>query len=170
MYLSNDTISRKRAIVTIKNDDTTCLARSIVTAMANLHPEKWMKTQLQDGFNKSTNLQKKQALKLHEEAQVEINNYGNDLSDITFAKHLGIEINIIDAEQFNSIVYTANKGTEDKIYLLKSRNHFDIIKSPTAFYDTPYYCHECKKSYTKRDKRQAQVSIKVSILLHLHKR
>ena len=123
--------------------------------MANLHPEKWTKTQLQDGFNKSRNLQKKEALKLHEEAQVEINDYGNDLSDIeTFAKHLGIEINIIDAEQFNSIVYTANKGTEVKIYLLKYRNHFDVIKSLTAFYDTSYYCHECKKSYTKRDKHK----------------
>ena len=139
----------------IKNDDTTCLAISIVTAMANLHPEKWTKTQLQDGFNKSRKLQKKQALKLHEEAQVEINDYGNNLSDIeTFAKNLAIEINIIDAEHFNSIIYTANKGSEDKIYLLKTRNHFDVIKSLTAFYDTPYYCHECKKVYTKRDKHK----------------
>ena len=94
-------------------------------------------------------------LTLHEEAQVEINNYVNDLSDIeTFAKHLGIEINIIDAERFNSIIYTANIGSEDKIYLLKTRNHFNVIKSLTAFYDTPYYCHECKKSYTKRDKHK----------------
>ena len=84
-----------------------------------------------------------------------LNDYGNDLSDIeTFAKHLGIEINIIDAEQFNSIVYTANKDSEGKIYLLKTRNHFDVIKSLTAFYDTPYYCHECKKAYTKRDKHK----------------
>ena len=155
LYITKDTISRKRAIVTIKNDDTTCLVRSIVMAMANLHPEKWTKTQLQDGFNKSRKLQKKQALKLHEEAQVEINDYGNDLSDIeTFAKHLGIEINIIDADQFNSIIYTANKGHEDKIYLLKRRNHFDVIKSLTALYNTPYYCHECKKAYTKRDKHK----------------
>ena len=94
-------------------------------------------------------------MKLHEEANVEINDYGNDLSDIEkFAKHLGIEINIIDAEHFNSIIYTANKGSEDKVYLLKTRNHFDIIKSLTAFYDTPYYCHECKKAYTKRDKHK----------------
>ena len=101
--------------------------------------KKWSKTQLQDGFNKSRKLQKKQALKLHEGAQVEINDYGNDLSDVEkFAKHLGIEINIIDAEQFNSIVYTANKGSEDKIYLLKTRNHFDVIKSLTAFHDSPY--------------------------------
>ena len=82
LHLSNDTISRKRSTVMVKNDDTTCLARSIVTAMANLHPEKWTKTQLQDGFNKSRKLHKKQALKLHEEVQVEINDYGNDLSDI----------------------------------------------------------------------------------------
>ena len=153
LYLTKDTVSRKGCIITVKNDDTTCLARSIVTAMANLHPEKWTKTQLHDGFNKSRKLQKEQAMKLHEEANVEINDYGNDLSDIEkFAKHLGIEINIIDAEQFNSIVYTANKGSEDKVYLLKTRNHFDVIKSLTAFYDTPYYCHECKKAYTKRDK------------------
>ena len=153
LYLTKDTISRKGCIIMVKNNDTTCLARSIVTAMANLHPEKWTKTQLHDGFNKSRKLQKEQAMKLHEEAHVEINNYGNDLSDIEkFAKHLGIEINIIDAEQFNSIVHTANKGSEDKVYLLKTRNHFDVIKSLTAFYDTPYYCHECKKAYTKRDK------------------
>ena len=155
LYLTKDTISRKGCIITVKNDDTTCLARSIVTTMANLHAEKWTKTQLHDGFNKSRKLQKEQAMKLHEEAHVEINDYGNDLSDIEkFAKHLGIEINIIDAEQFNSIIYTANKGSEDKIYLLKTRNHFDVIKSLTAFYDTPYYCHECKKAYTKRDKHK----------------
>ena len=94
-------------------------------------------------------------MKLHEEANVGINDYGNDLSDIEkFAKHIGIEINIIDAEQFNSIIYTANKGSEHKIYLLKNRNHFDVIKSLTAFYDTSYYCHECKKAYTKRDKHK----------------
>ena len=118
LYLTKDTISRKSCIITVRNDDTTCLARLIVMAMANLHPERWSKTQLHNGFNKSRKLQRDQALKLHEEAQVEINNYGNDLSDIkTFAKHLGIgiEINITDAEQFNSIVYTANKGSEDKI-------------------------------------------------------
>ena len=153
--MTKDSISRKSCIIMVRNDDTTCLARSIVTAMANLHPERWSKRQLHNGLNKSRKLQRDQALKLHEEAQVKINDYGNDLSVIeTFAKHLGIEINIIDAEQFNSIVYTANKGSEDKIYLLKRRNRFDVIKSLTALYDTPYYCYESKKAYTKRDKHK----------------
>ena len=34
LYLTKDTISRKGCIITVKNDDTTCLARSIVMATA----------------------------------------------------------------------------------------------------------------------------------------
>ena len=155
LYLTKDTVSRKDCTITVKNDDTICLGRAIVTAHANLRPERWSNTQLKNGFNSSRKLQRLQAMKLREDAHVEINDYGNDLSDIeTFAKHLDIEINVIDAEQFNNIIYTANKCSEDKIYLLKTKNHFDVIKSLTAFYDTPYYCHECKKGYTKRDKHK----------------
>ena len=133
------------------------MARAVVTAYANLHPERWSKSQLKNGFNCSRLLQKDRAIKLHEEVNIEINDYGNDLCDVEkFAKHLEIEINIIDAEYFNSIVYTANKGQKDKIYLLKTRNHFDVIKSLTAFCDTPYYCHECKKAYTKRLKHKCK--------------
>ena len=92
---------------------------------------------------------------MYEDAKVEINDYGNDLADVeTFAKHLETETNIIDSEQINSILQTANKGFEDKVYQLKRRNHFDVIKSLTAFYDTAYYCHEVKKAYTKRDKHK----------------
>ena len=155
LYLTKDTISRKNCVITVKNDDTICLARAIVTAHANLKPVRWSNTQLKNGFNCSRKLQRLKAIKLHEDAHVEINDYGNNLSDVEkFAKHLGIEINTIDAEQFNSIVYIANKGSEDKIYLLKTKNHFDIIKSLTAFYDTPYYYHECKKAHAKRDKHK----------------
>ena len=58
-----------------------------------------VKNATKNGFNSSRKLQRLQAMKLHEEADVEINDYGNDLSDVeTFAKHLEIEINIIDTE------------------------------------------------------------------------
>ena len=40
LYLTKDTISRKSFIITVRNDDTTYLARSIVTAMANTRPER----------------------------------------------------------------------------------------------------------------------------------
>ena len=160
LYLRKDTISRKSYIITVKNDDTTCLARSIVTAMASLHPERWWKMQLHDGFNKSRKLQKKQALKLHEKVQVEISDYGNNLSNIeTFATHLGIEINIINAEQFTSIIYTADKGSEDKIYLLKRRNHFDIIKSLTTFYDTPTIAKSVRRNTSNETNTNVHQSV-----------
>ena len=73
LYLTKDTVSRKNCIITIKNDDTICLVRAIVTAHANLKPERWTKTQLKNGFNSSRKLQRDQAMKLHEEANVEIN-------------------------------------------------------------------------------------------------
>ena len=57
LYLTKDTISRKGCIITVKNNDTICLARAVVTSSANLHPERWSKTQLKNGFNSSRKLQ-----------------------------------------------------------------------------------------------------------------
>ena len=133
-----------------------------ISAYANLKPKRWSNTQLNNGFDKSRKLQKKQALKLHEEDQVEINDQGNDLSNIeTFAKHYGIEINIIDAEQFNSIAYTASKGSDNKIYLLKRRNHFDVIKSLTTFYDTPTIA----RSVGRHTPKETSTSVHQSVYL-----
>ena len=39
LHLTKHTVSRKNCIITVKNDDTICLVRSIVAAYANLHPE-----------------------------------------------------------------------------------------------------------------------------------
>ena len=39
LYLTKDTISRKSCIITVKNDDTICLARAIVTDYDNLNPK-----------------------------------------------------------------------------------------------------------------------------------
>ena len=155
LYLSKQTVNRKRSIIMIKNDDSICLARAIVTAYANIHPENYTTTQLKDGFNKSRKLQESKAKELHNNANVEINDFGNSLEDVnTFALYLDTEINIIDSEQFNEIIYTANNGKIDKLYLYKTRNHFDVIKSMTGLLDVAYYCHSCKKAYTRRDKHK----------------
>ena len=82
--------STKKSIITIKNNDSICLARSIVTAVANINKHKWTTSQLKHGFNDSRKLQKDEVIKLHEEAGVEINdNGGSTLEDVKkFAKHL----------------------------------------------------------------------------------
>ena len=147
-------VKSKKSVITIKNDDSTCLARAIVTAMANFNKDKWTKTQIQDGFNRSRKLQKDEALWLHEESGVPINEFGSTLDDVkTFAEHLGIQINTVDADYFNEIIFwTEPQG--QMIYLYKNKNHFDVITSMPGFLCKDYYCHTCKKSYKTRDKHK----------------
>ena len=154
LHVMNSNLKQKKSVITIKNDDSICLARAIVTAVANINKTQWTKTQLKDGFNKSRKLQKKMAEKLHEEAGVEINEFGSTLEDVKkFANHLQIQINIVDAEYFNELILTTEKAdvNSQMIYLYKNKNHFDVITSMTGFLCKSYYCHSCKKSYKKRD-------------------
>ena len=150
-------VSTKKSIICIKNNDTMCLARAIVTAQAHINKSKWTKSQLKDGFNKSRKLQEDEARKLHEEAGVEINDYGNTLEDVnTFAKHLGIQINIVSQDYFNEIIHTTDEDAVDGkvIYLHKNKNHYDVITSMTGFLCKEHYCHSCKKPYRHRDKHK----------------
>ena len=119
-------LNQKKSVITIKNDDSICLARAIVTALANINQTQWTKTQLNDGFNRSRQLQKNMAEKLHEEAGVEINEFGSTLEDvIKFANHLKIQINIVDFEYFNELLLTTeNEHNNQMIYLLKNKNQF----------------------------------------------
>ena len=57
----------------------------------------------------------------------------------------------------NSLIASSTQQTKvlkTRSYLPKTRNHFDVIKSLTTFYNTPYYCHKCKKAFIKRDKHK----------------
>ena len=155
LTITKDNTSRKTCIITVKNTDTMCLARAIVTAHANLSEDQWAKSQIKDGFNKSRCLQKTEALKLHEDAGVPISDHGNTLEDVdTFAKHLGIQVNVIDTGYFNEIIHTSNPGSGNIVYLHKNKNHYDVITSMPAFLSKDYYCHTCKKGYTRRDKHK----------------
>jgi hypothetical protein len=104
-------------------------------------------------------LQETEALKLHEEAGVNINEFGNTLEDVNkFAKHLGIQINIVDGDLFNEMIHTTDNEVEsaesNMIYLCKNKNHFDVITSMPGLLCKAYYFHTCKKPYTTRDKHK----------------
>ena len=153
--ITKDNTGRKRCIITVKNTDTMCFARAIVTAHANLNKDKWTETQLKNGFNKSRLLQETEAIKLHENAGVDISDHGNTLEDVnTFAKHLGVQINIVYTDYFNDIIHTANPDANKIIYLHKDKNHYNVITSMPAFLSKNYYCHTCKKGYTRGDKHK----------------
>ena len=70
-----------------------------------------------------------------------------------FSEHLGVQINIVDGDQFNALIYNS-EVCDEMIYLYKNGNHFDVIMSMPAFLCKDYYCHTCKKSYTLRDEHR----------------
>ena len=68
-------------------------------------------------------------MKLHEDADISINEHGSTLEDVEqFARHLGVQINIVDGNQFNELIYSSDVGNH-MIYLYKTGNHFDVITS-----------------------------------------
>ena len=155
LTIRKDNTGRKRCLITVKNTDLIGLGRAIVTAHANLNKDKWTKSQIKNGFNDSRALQRTEAIKLHEDAGVHISDHGNTLEDVnTFAKHFGVQINVFDTDYFNEIVHTANPDSNNIIYLHKDKNHYNVITSMPAFLSKNYYCHTCKKGYTRRDKHK----------------
>ena len=86
---------------------------------------------------------------------MDITDYGNTLEDIdTFAKHLGIQINIVDADYFNEIIYTTNTDATETIYIYKNKNHYDVITSMPAFLAKKILLSYRQKSYRQRHKHR----------------
>lgn len=128
-----------------------CLDRAIVTAGANLNNSVWTNSQIKNGFSRSRKLQQLEAEKLYAAAGVEINDCGNTLEDVKkFALHLGIQLNIVDADQFD-IFMAGDLRDGGVVYLLKSKNHYDVITSMSGFLSKAYYWHTCKVFYSRRN-------------------
>jgi hypothetical protein len=109
-------------------------------------------------------LQKQLSLKILQICDIPIpeQNIGLTLENIKIIEEkLNIQINIICAENFNSIIYS---GPENyiKIYLYKNYNHFDVINSMTGFFGSSYYCHTCKKCYYHKDTDKCKKPEKLS--------
>ena len=158
LQVTKNNLKLKLSLISIKNTDNICLGRALVTDRANapLNKHKWTKSQIKNGFNASRNLQTEEARKLYVEANVQPNEFGSTLEDVdTFAQHLNVQINIIDGDRFNELIYTTTNNFDNgMVYLLKSNNHFDVIKSMPGFLSKAYYCHDCKVTYTRRDKHK----------------
>ncbi len=125
-----------------------------MTAVAIQEPEKYTASELKNGIKGGRKLQTQLAKKLHVESGVEVSDYGCTLDDIKkISDHLKVQINVIDEEQFNELVYSTT-NYDRKVYLHKSGNHFDVITSMPAFLCKDYYCHTCKKAYAHRDRHR----------------
>lgn len=145
-----DTIN-KRSIIQIKNIDTICLARAIVTALAsNKLLKDFTDSQLKH-VKEGRPLQKRVAIDLHEESNVEIKEDGNNLDDLkTFENYLNIRIIIFTSNSIEHILYSGNEIYDYQIYLYLHDEHFDVVTNITGFLAKRRFCKKCLISYSEQ--------------------
>ncbi|CAG2196236.1 unnamed protein product [Mytilus edulis] len=144
-------VINKKSIIKIKNDDTICLSRAIVTSLAsNKLLENFTNSQLKH-IKEGRPLQKRVAEDLHEQSEVEIKKEGNDLEDLkAFENYLNIRIIVFTSNSTEYIVYNGNEEYNEQIYLYYHDEHFDTITNITGFLAKRKFCKVCLIGYTEQ--------------------
>lgn len=148
-------IYSKKSIIRIKNDDDLCLGRCLVIAHAKKEDRKDYK-QIAAGRK----IQDVLTHKLYEDAGVE-KSIGSLTKIKQFEKFLDCCITVIDADNFNNVIYPDTKSSDYElkdfnIYLYKNGTHYDLINSNkiAGFFGSNYFCCKCKKTYGNKDKHK----------------
>ena len=142
-------LHKKKSIISIENNDDLCLARALVVAIAKVENEPNYKNLTKPGRRE----QEKRAKALHAAANVPLGPCG--IPEVAlFQKHLtSYEINIVSGNHNNSIIFPPQPFTNRNvtpIYLYLHNNHYDVITKMAVFLDRCYFCHICKRTYTKK--------------------
>ena len=139
----------KRSIIQINNNDTICLARAIVTALAaNNLLDDFTDSQLKH-IKQGRSLQKRLATDLHEKSNVDIKEDGNDLDDLkVLEKYLNVRIIIFTSNSTEYILYSGNEEYNDQIYLYLHDEHFDVVSNITGFLAKHRFCKICLIGYS----------------------
>ena len=144
---------RKQCIIPIKNDDTLCCARAIVTMMAHCHKNDGV-----DGHRNWENLkrglpvQEKEAKQLHQQAGVPEGPCGTE-ELMQFQQLLTPHYQIVAMTRMRPFLLTF-KGPDapNMIRLLKADDHYDGVTSFPAFVNKSYYCLQCQRAFNTNDK------------------
>ena len=141
-------LHKKGSVITIKNNDNLCLARALVVAVAKIEKDpKYMYL-----IDSRRPAQQMKAMELHRVANVPFGPCSLPEVDL-FQKYLtNYEINVVSGNHNDSIIYPPKPSDNNNvtpIYLYLHDNHYDVITSMPGFLSTSYFCHKCKKSYSK---------------------
>jgi hypothetical protein len=156
----------KKSIIQIKNKDRLCCPRAVIVGLTyhtNIVFGKEYNHNDIRYIRMGRNLQTTLAQELCNQLGEYNKNYFT-LDDIAnIEKVLNIQIKVVAAECFNSIIYSGAEK-DVKVYLYKNGNHFDTISSMTAFYGQSYYCEKCDKPYQNKDKHKCKTKDKICIM------
>ena len=149
----------KRSLVTIRNNDNSCLPRAIAVGYAHLNMKsnptvvayKNIYKRLRDSRNSS---QAFEAEKLRIAVGISSDKVGS-LDDIPlYEEYLHFGICVIPLSVGNKRVYNGSSRYKDRIFLLHSgsieNGHFNTITSVNGMMNTQYYSEECGKGFKSR--------------------
>ena len=138
-------LHKKRAVITIQNNDNLCLARALVTAIAKIEKDPRYKSLVKP----QGRVQERKARELHELANVPLGPCGIPEVEM-FQKHLtNYEINILSADHDYSFIYPPKPAPSNAkpIYLYLHGGHYDVITTMPVFLGKVYFCHKCRRGY-----------------------
>ena len=135
---------KKKSVITITNTDNLCLARALVVAIARIENDPKYH-QIRDSKGR---IQLQRAVNLHRAANVPLDLCGLDEVK-QFQEYLtNYEITILSGDHGDSIIYPAEPGDKQPIYLYYHNKHFDVITKMPGFLAISYFCHKCRKTYS----------------------
>jgi len=140
-----------KSIRRIQNQDTLCLGRAIVTALAYTDYFENKTESQKKHIKEGRQLQTKLTNELYNFSHVEIKQEGNNLDDVKiFEHHLNIRIIIYYGNTNESILYSGNEEFDKRIYLYYHDEHYDVITHIAPFLSSRLYCVNCLKGYTNQ--------------------
>ncbi|XP_068905936.1 putative leucine-rich repeat-containing protein DDB_G0290503 isoform X1 [Tenebrio molitor] len=156
----------KKSIIQIKNKDNLCCPRAVIVGLTyhtNIILGKEYDRNDIRYIRMGRNLQTTLAQELCNQLGEYNRNYFT-LDDIAnIERILNIQIKIVAAECFNSIIYSGPEK-DVNVYLYKNGNHFDTINSMTSFYGQSYYCKKCDKPYQIKDDHKCKKEKKMCLM------
>ena len=180
----DNSLERKRSIVTIVNNDKLCMARAISVSWAKLNrcsaaewkdiaqsrgsktnlelilehrkvPESHFKHLRKHGGKEQTDLAKA----FSRLAGVPLNRPAS-LSDIpAFEDVLGVRVMVVSSRLGNKFITTASTDERPCIYIyLVDDMHFHSLVNITGFFSSRYFCSQCLKHYNTREKHRCDTT------------
>ena len=143
---------RKKSIISIKNDDELCCARSIVTMIAHAHKDD-SNDAYQDYRNiiQGRKIQECQARELHHLAGVDPGPCGlEELEKFQAYLKPTYQLMVMCRSKPFFILFKGPPAPK-QIKLLKSDTHYDGCSSFSAFVNRSYWCSLCEKGYNVDD-------------------
>ncbi|MCP3667139.1 MAG: hypothetical protein GY696_32385, partial [Gammaproteobacteria bacterium] len=145
------------AFITIKNQDQTCCARSIITAKAKLDNDPKYKTIMMGDHRRQT-MQKRLALELMQKAGLDPAVACGFPEIAKMQEVLGPLYQVKVWDRFRELIFSTEPAIK-VLHIYLDDNHYDVIGHIKSFHNASYFCEVCNKAYTRAETTCAPTSV-----------